>query len=109
MEDFGEFLGQIPPILPILFCSFTLLMLISLAIMVGSRTRKNAASSSKRRREKADWLSSVGSSEPSVFPLSPATDAELPDLDLLLGSAPPSYAPTPAPAPNRPAGTHRLT
>ena len=104
MGDFGEFLGQIPPILPILFCSFSLLMLISLAIMVGNRTRKNAASSAERQREKADWLSSVGSSEPSVYQT--PTAAELPDLDLLLGSPPPSYAP---PASNRPGGTHRLT
>jgi hypothetical protein len=107
MEDFGEFLGQIPPILPILFCSFTLLMLISLAIMVANRTRKNAASSAERRREKANWLSSAGSSEPSG--VSPATSGELPDLDLLLGGAMPSYTPPPAPTASRPGGTHRLT
>ena len=94
-----DFLGQLPPIVPIAFCGFLLLLAVSLVLLVNMSIRRRRGSETRPSPDKA----------PARIPVL-AVEHELPDLDLLVGAAPspglPLPAAAPAPSPTRQPGTH---
>lgn len=100
-----DFLGQLPPIVPLAFCGFLLLLVVSLGLLINMSTRRRQGRAGQRKAAKT----------PATIPVSVA-EQELPDLDLLVGAEPlpgqrqAATAPVPVPAagPARKAGTYWL-
>lgn len=110
VSDFSDFLGQLPPAIPLAFCGFLLLMVVSLYLLVRSGVRKRRATAAER----------PSPGRIPTFADEPVMQHDLPDLDLLVGAEPTATpgAPTPttfpaashvtSPAPARSSGTYRL-
>lgn len=85
--DFMQFLGELPPIVPLLFIGFALIFIVGLVMVA----RPKGGNTSKRRKPERP-------SKRAVYDLDSAPVGDLPELDLLLGNAPGlSNEPVPAP------------
>lgn len=87
--DLNDFLSQIPAFIIVVFCGSGLLLLVSVIVIIRARM-------SKAQENYAQLVQAI---ERSHTPAAPFADqsADLPDLDLLVGS-PPAPAPVPVPA-----------
>lgn len=93
----GEFFRQLPPILIIMFCGSSIALIVVLAVIVNTRSKRSRAAATA-----APVMSmSLGEMPPSGSHSS--GDGELPDLDDLL-----SVAPAPAPKPAAQRGTRTI-
>ena len=95
--DFLEFFGQLPPVVPLAFCGFLLLLVGALVLLVTSGTRKRQ---NRTRRASPERFAPL-STEPS-------TVQDLPDLNLLLGADPSPAGTVSAQGTARPSGTYWL-
>ena len=86
--DILDFLGQLPPIVPIAFCGFLLLLAVSLILLVNMSLRK------RRTQDPHPAPGKV----PTLIPEF-AVQHDLPDLDLLIGAEPSPGIPLPAASP----------
>src|SRR5690606_20751027 len=87
--DFLQFLGELPPVVPMLFIGFALIFIVALVLTVAPKGAKSSKRRTPQQRAKPDVYEDIA----------PAGD--LPDLDLLVGNAPESPA-APSPAPRSP-------